>query len=131
MLILDKLNLFLFILCFLHSSFLTVVFFVNEFFGNSKLLWKHAFYNRIFINSLVFRRWVFIKWEQNYIPISTFFSNDNTYFNAAVLLSWFKIFDSTKNTESRGRWKTSFIKHIVENTDLNKPVSNKIMTTQE
>ena len=89
-----------------------------------KLLWKYVFHNRTFINSS-------IKWKENYIAIGTFLSNDNTYFNATVLLPWFKTFDSTKNTESTGRWKTSFIKHIVENADLHKPVSNKIMTTQE
>ena len=92
------------------------------------MLWKHVFHNRIFINSLVFKRWVFIKWEQNYIAISSFLSNEN---NAAVLMSWFKTFDSTKSTESTGRWKTSFLKQIVENADLHKPVSDKIIPTQE
>ena len=80
---------------------------------------------------MVFRKWVFIKWEQSYIATSTFLSNDNTYFNAAVLMSLFKTFDSTKNTERPGIWKTSFLKQIVENTDLQKPISNKIMTTQK
>ena len=81
---------------------------------------------------MVFR--VFIKWEQNYIAISIFLSNGNTYINAAVLMSGFKTLDSTtkkKNTESRRRSKTSFLKQIVENADLHKPVSNKAMTTQE
>ena len=40
-------------------------------------------------------------------------------------------FDSTKNTESTGRRKTSFPKEIVGNAGLHKSVLNKIMTTQE
>ena len=36
-----------------------------------------------------------------------------------------------KNTESTGRWKTSFPKEIVENTELHKPVLNKIKPTQQ
>ena len=40
---------------------------------------------------------------------------------------WF----NKKKTESTGRWKIIFLKQIVENADLDKPISNKIMTTQE
>ena len=36
-----------------------------------------------------------------------------------------------KNTENMKRRKTSFPKEYVKNADLNKPVLNKIMTTQE
>ena len=42
-----------------------------------------------------------------------------------ILTSWFKTFDSTKNTEGTKKiklWKTSFSKEIVENADLHKPV---------
>ena len=46
---------------------------------------------------MVFR--VLIKWEQNYVAISIFLSNGNTYINAAVLMSWFKTLDSTKKTQ--------------------------------
>ena len=37
----------------------------------------------------------------------------------------------TKNTETTEIRKTSFPKEIVENSDLHKPVLNRIMTTQE
>ena len=48
-----------------------------------------------------------------------------------ILVSWFKTFDSIKNTESTKRRKSSFPKEIVENADLYKPVLNEIMTSQE
>ena len=48
-------------------------------------------------------------------------------------MSWFKTFDSKQNkkTESTERRKISFPNEIVENADLQKPVLNKTMTTQE
>ena len=48
-------------------------------------------------------------------------------------MSWFKAFDlkQNKKTESTERRKISFPKEIVENADLQKPVLNKAMTTQE
>ena len=47
-------------------------------------------------------------------------------------MSGFKTFNpKQRNTESTERRKTSFRKEIVENTDLHKPLLNKIMTTQE
>ena len=48
---------------------------------------------------MVFR--VFIKWEQNYIAISIFLSNGNTYINAAVLMSGFKALDSTTKKKTQ------------------------------
>ena len=48
---------------------------------------------------MVFR--VFIKWEQNYIAISIFLSNGNTYINAAVLMSGFKTLDSTTTKKTQ------------------------------
>ena len=41
------------------------------------------------------------------------------------------IWIKTKNSESKGRQKTSFRKEIVENAGLHIPVFNKLMTTQE
>ena len=39
--------------------------------------------------------------------------------------------EQAENTKSPERQKTSFPKESVENADLYKPVSNKIMTTHE
>ena len=50
---------------------------------------------------------------------------------AHMLKSWFKTFDSEQNHRKHGKMKTSFLKEIVEIADPQKPVLNKIMTTQE
>ena len=42
-----------------------------------------------------------------------------------ILASSFKTFDSIKKTEITETRKTSFLKEIVENADLHKPVLNK------
>ena len=47
-------------------------------------------------------------------------------------MSWFKTFDSSKNTKTTERRKISFQKKkIVENADPHKAVLNKIMSKQE
>ena len=50
-----------------------------------------------------------------------------TRFNVLAQNIWIK----AKNTENTEKQKSSFPKEIVENTDLYKPVLNKIMTKQE
>ena len=115
--------------CFMKTFLLSFIFWLfynflyKWIFWNTKTLWKHVFHNCIFKNSLVFIRWVFIKWEQNYIAASTFLSTDNIYFNVNI---WFK-----KSTDSIERWKSRVPKRIGANRNLHKPVLNKIMTTQE
>ena len=70
-----------------------------------------SLHDRIYINSLVFLRWVFIKQEQNYVASSTSLDNDNTYFDVSIQNIWFKV----KNTENTERRKGSFTKKTVEN----------------
>ena len=58
----------------------------------------------------------YIKWEQNYISkLQSMMMH--------ILMFWFK--------ESTERWKTSFLKEIVENADLHKAILKKTMATQQ
>ena len=100
--------------------------FKNDLFEKLKTSLKACFiHDRILINSLVFIKWAFIQWEQNYVATSTILNNDTTYLNVLIQNIWFK----TKNTESTERRNTSSPKEILENAELYKPVLNKIMTT--
>ena len=101
----------------------STLFFMNEFSQNlSESIFLHI---RILINSFVFIRRAFIKWEQN--NITKLRNIITTNFNALTQNNWFK----AKSTESTERWKTSFPKETVEYADLHDPALNNIMTTQE
>ena len=94
-------------LSFLHFFifWLFHTFFILFFWKIQNLSERMFLHNRLFINNLVFIKWVYQKLlEQNYIATSTFLSNDNTYFNVLIQNIWFK----AKITESTERQQTFF-----------------------